>query len=212
MIFTTIYDKIIVNEEHLEQVRRLCANRKGPVIFCPTHRSYVDFLLVSSVLFFYKMEVPFICAGEDLMHIKGVSHILRMSGAFFMRRTFRGDPLYKAIFTEYVQQLCKDKTIIEFFIEGTRSRINKMLSPKFGIMSILNNCYFDKHCEEITYIPVTISYSRTLEGESFPVELTGQDKVKESLSRILKAVEIFKMNFGTIYLDFYEPIKLTESI
>lgn len=87
-----------------------------------------------------------------------------------------------------------------------------MLSPKFGIMSILNNCYFDKHCEEITYIPVTISYSRTLEGESFPVELTGQDKVKESLSRILKAVQVFAMNFGTIYLDFYEPIKLTESI
>lgn len=103
LIFTTIYDKIIVNEEHLEQVRRLCAGRKGPVIFCPTHRSYVDFLLVSSVLFFYKMETPFICAGEDLMHIKGVSHILRMSGAFFMRRTFRGDPLYKAIFTEYVK-------------------------------------------------------------------------------------------------------------
>ena len=63
-----------------------------------------------------------------------------------------------------------------------------MLSPKFGIMSILNNCYFDKKCEEITYIPVTIGYSRTLEGESFPVELTGQDKIKESLSRILKAV------------------------
>lgn len=102
LIFTTIYDKIIVNEDHLENVRRLCANRKGPVIFCPTHRSYIDFLLVSSVLFFYKMEVPFICAGEDLMVIKGVSTILRMCGAFFMRRTFRGDPLYKAVFTEYV--------------------------------------------------------------------------------------------------------------
>ena len=102
LIFTTIYDKIIVNEEHLEQVRRICNNRTGPVVFVPTHRSYMDFLLVSSVLFFYKMEAPLICAGEDLMMIKGVSHILRMSGAFFMRRTFRGDPLYKAVFTEYV--------------------------------------------------------------------------------------------------------------
>ena len=87
-----------------------------------------------------------------------------------------------------------------------------MLSPKFGIMSILNNTYFDKHVDEITYIPVTIGYSRTLEGESFPVELTGQDKVKESLSRILGAVQVFAMNFGTIYLDFYEPIKLSEAI
>ena len=103
LIFTSIYDRIVINEQHLKEVRKLCANRKGPVIFCPTHRSYVDFLLVSTILYFYKMEVPHICAGEDLMHIKGVSTILRMCGAFFMRRTFRGDPLYKAIFTEYVK-------------------------------------------------------------------------------------------------------------
>jgi hypothetical protein len=64
------------------------------------------------------MEVPHICAGEDLMMITGISHILRMSGAFFMRRTFRGDPLYKAIFITYVQQLVSDKVIMEFFVEG----------------------------------------------------------------------------------------------
>ena len=101
-IFITIYDKIIVNEDMLKKVRTICDSRKGPVIFVPTHRSYVDFLLVSAILFYYKMEIPHICAGEDLMHITGVSHFLRMSGAFFMRRTFRGDPLYKALFTEYV--------------------------------------------------------------------------------------------------------------
>ena len=134
IIFTTVYDKIVVNEEALKRVRQLCAQRKGPVIFVPTHRSYVDFLLVSCVLYYYNMEVPHICAGEDLMQITGISHILRMSGAFFMRRTFRGDPLYKALFTSYVEQLVSDKVIMEFFIEGTRSRTNKMLTPKFGIL------------------------------------------------------------------------------
>lgn len=133
-IFTTVYKQIVVNEEKLKKIKKICDERKGPVIFCPTHRSYVDFLLVSAVLYYYNMEVPHICAGEDLMMIKGVSHVLRMSGAFFMRRTFRGDPLYKAIFTTYVEQLCKDKMILEFFVEGTRSRTNKMLSPKFGIL------------------------------------------------------------------------------
>ena len=158
------------------------------------------------------MEVPHICAGEDLMMITGVSHLLRMSGAFFMRRTFRGDPLYKAIFTSYVEQLCADKMIMEFFIEGTRSRTNKMLPPKLGILQILNNTYFEKKCEEVTFVPVTINYTRTLEGESFPNELTGENKVKESLSRIINAFSILSMNFGTIYLDFYEPIKLSEAL
>jgi len=98
---------------------------------------------------------------------------------------------------------------MEFFIEGTRSRTNKMLAPKFGILQILTNCFFDKKVEDVTLVPVTINYTRTLEGESFPNELTGENKVKESLSRIVKAVQIFAMNFGTIFLDFYEPIKLT---
>lgn len=182
------------------------------MIFCPTHRSYVDFLLVSAVLYYYNMEVPHICAGEDLMMIKGVSHLLRMSGAFFMRRTFRGDPLYKAIFTTYVEQLCKDKMIMEFFVEGTRSRTNKMLSPKFGILQIVNSCFFDKKIEEVTLIPVTINYTRTLEGESFPNELTGENKVKESLGRILNAFSVLAMNFGTIHLDFYEPIQISQEL
>mmetsp|Transcript_117072 Transcript_117072/g.162763 ORF Transcript_117072/g.162763 Transcript_117072/m.162763 type:complete len:129 (-) Transcript_117072:573-959(-) len=126
------------------RVRSICANRKGPVIFCPTHRSYVDFILVSVLNYYYSIEVPHICAGEDLMMISGISHLLRASGAFFMRRTFKGDDLYKAIFTEYVTQLLRDSINIEFFIEGTRSRTNKMLAAKFGIMSILSNAFFTK--------------------------------------------------------------------
>ena len=211
-IFTAVYKQIVINEEALKNVRKLCAERKGPVVFCPTHRSYVDFLLVSSVLYYYNMEVPHICAGEDLMMIKGISHVLRASGAFFMRRTFRGDPLYKAIFTGYVEMLCQDKMIMEFFIEGTRSRTNKMLAPKFGILKIMTDAFFDKKIEEVTFIPVTINYTRTLEGESFPNELTGENKVKESLSRIIKAFSILAMNFGTIHLDFYAPIKLSETV
>ena len=211
-VFTAVYKQIVINEEALKNVRKLCADRKGPIVFCPTHRSYVDFLLVSSVLYYYNMEVPHICAGEDLMMIKGISHVLRASGAFFMRRTFRGDPLYKAIFTGYVEMLCQDKMIMEFFIEGTRSRTNKMLAPKFGILKIMTDAFFDKKIEEVTFIPVTINYTRTLEGESFPNELTGESKVKESLSRIVKAFSILAMNFGTIHLDFYAPIKLSETV
>ena len=130
----TIYSKIVVNEYSLKKVRSIIDSRKGPVVFCPTHRSYVDFLLVSSIVFFYNMQVPYIVAGEDLMQMPGVSDLLRASGAFFMRRTFRGDPLYKAIFIEYVTQLAADKAVMEFFLEGTRSRTNRMLPPKYGIV------------------------------------------------------------------------------
>ena len=51
----SIYSKIVVNEEALKRVRATIEQRKGPVIFTPTHRSYVDFLLVSSIVFYYNI-------------------------------------------------------------------------------------------------------------------------------------------------------------
>lgn len=99
---------------------------------------------------------------------------------------------------------------MEFFIEGTRSRTNKILYPKYGFLSILTQAFYKNRVEDLTLVPVTINYTRTLEGETFPIELTGQDKVKESLSRLIKAVQIFSMNLGTIYLDFCEPIEFKE--
>jgi len=124
--FQRIYEKIIVNEYALAQLRTMIEQRKGPVVFCPTHRSYIDFLILSFTLLFYKIETPHICAGEDFLNIIIVNNLLRSAGAFFMRRTFKGDDLYKAVFKEYVALLLKDKMVMEFFIEGTRSRTNKV--------------------------------------------------------------------------------------
>ena len=95
---------------------------------------------------------------------------------------------------------------MEFFVEGTRSRTNKMLSPKFGILKIMADAYFDKKVEEITFVPVNINYTRTLEDLSFPGELMGTPKVKESLGRIVGALETLSMNYGSLYLDFHDPI------
>ena len=102
--------------------------------------------------------------------------------------------------------------IMEFFVEGTRSRSNKFLSPKFGLLQIISNCFFDKEIEEISFIPVNINYTKTLEDASFPGELTGQPKVKESLGRILRAFETLAMNFGSMYIDFHDPIHISDEV
>lgn len=99
---------------------------------------------------------------------------------------------------------------LEFFIEGTRSRTNKIMQPKYGFLSILTQAYYKKKVAELTFVPVTINYTRTLEGETFPIELTGADKVKETLGRLVNALQIFSMNLGSIYLDFCEPIVFSE--
>lgn len=69
----------------------------------------------------------------DFMGMKFFGWLLRNSGAFYIRRSFGDDPLYWAVFTEYVQsQLVNGDHPIEFYVEGTRSRTSKSYAPKFG--------------------------------------------------------------------------------
>jgi len=209
-VWRSIYEQIVVNSKAIDGLKKLVEGNKGNIILCPTHRSYVDFLIVSYIMFQFKMEVPHICAGEDFLNIKLVHHLLRRSGAFFMRRSFKGDPLYKVIFNTYVTKLLGDGSAFEFFVEGTRSRTGKMLKPKFGLLGVLMDNFYDKKVNNLQFVPVTINYSRVLECESYPGELLGEPKVKESMGRILNAMNILKMNFGTINVEFDEPIDFNE--
>ena len=204
--YKNMYEKVIINKSGLEKVRELSNQNDGNIIFWPTHRSYMDFLIVSYILYGHDIKVPHIWAGDDFLNIALIHTFLRNSGAFFMKRSFKDDPLYKTIFTEYVQMLLGDSHSIEFFVEGTRARSGKMLNPKFGLLNVLTNSYFQNSVENLHFVPITINYSRVLEGETFPLELLGESKVKESLSRILNATRYIKMNFGTIYVEFAKPI------
>lgn len=72
--------------------------------------------------------------------------MLRNTGAFFMRRSFSSDRLYWDVFREYVRALVANyHSGLEFFIEGTRSRSYKALTPKIGTFHLLTDllhfCY-----------------------------------------------------------------------
>lgn len=205
-VWRRIYEKVVVDHAGLQKISKLNAAKDGPIVICPTHRSYIDFLIMSFVFFQYQVQLPHIVSGEDFLNIAIVNHVLRFSGAFFMRRSFANDHLYKAILKEYMQRLAMDNCTIEFFVEGTRSRTGKMLHPKFGIIGWLNQLYFEKKVDNLYYVPVSLNYERVLEGETFPFELLGEEKVKESLGRLISAVKILNMKFGTIHVKIGDPV------
>jgi glycerone phosphate O-acyltransferase/fatty acyl-CoA reductase len=209
-VWRSTYDKIEIDQKALKKIAKLKASATGPIIIAPTHRSYIDFLIVSYIFFSFNLNVPFIAAGEDFLKISLIHRILRNSGAFFIRRRLGSDQLYQVILTEYLQKLLKDNNSVEFFIEGTRSRTGKTLHPKTGLLSMCTELYFQGEVPDVHIVPVTINYERVLEGETFPFELLGEEKTKESLGRILKAVKILRMNFGKIHVAIDTPISLKE--
>jgi 1-acyl-sn-glycerol-3-phosphate acyltransferase len=163
-IWRTLYTSIIVDDFEIERIKALHLDRSnGPMIIIPTHRSYVDFLITSYIFLAYKIPLPHIAAGEDFLNMSMVQTLFRYSGAFFIRRTFNEDPLYKSIFVEYVQQLLMDHASIEFFTEGTRSREGKTLQPKLGLLSVIVETFFEKKIPNLTILPLNISYERYLQ-------------------------------------------------
>ena len=212
-VFKKIYEKVVIDETALEKLKNLERNVNGPVILIPLHRSYIDFLRVSYIFIAYKMKIPIIAAAEDFFAIFMLHNFLRAAGAFFIKRKqLENDKLYKAIMNEYVQRLLLDDCYLEFFVEGTRSRSGKMLSPKFGILTMITDLYFEKKLPDMQIVPMTINYERVLEGETFPFELLGEEKTRESLYRIVKSAKTLNMNFGRIYVELAEPISLKKYV
>ncbi|RLN91238.1 hypothetical protein BBJ28_00025347, partial [Nothophytophthora sp. Chile5] len=207
-----MYDQIHVDETGLTQIRELLTARKGSVVLVPTHRSYVDFLLMSYVFFAYNIPVPYVAAGEDFLHMGSLTKLLRESGAYFIRRSFSDDPLYAAVFRAYTQYLVSKGHTVEFFIEGSRSRSGKQLHPKFGILNTVVDCYLSEQVENLYIVPVTIDYEKPLEVLLHQNELVGEGKVRESISALLKAMPVVRKKFGSISVKFGAPLDVKRHV
>lgn len=206
-IFKQIFSKVRVNEEGIQKLQR--AIQEHPVVLLPSHRSYIDFLMLSFLLYNYDLPVPVIAAGMDFLGMKMIGELLRMSGAFFMRRTFGGNKLYWAVFSEYVKTMLRNGYApVEFFLEGTRSRSAKTLTPKFGLLNIVMEPFFKREVFDTYLVPISISYDRILEETLYAYELLGVPKPKESTTGLLKARRILSEKFGNIHVYFGDPVSL----
>jgi glycerol-3-phosphate O-acyltransferase len=200
-----IYDGIKVN--HIEGVQDVAQGHE--VIYVPCHRSHIDYLLLSYLLFRNGLTPPHIAAGINL-NMPVIGGLLRRGGAFFMRRTFKGNPLYTAVFNEYLHTLFSKGFPVEYFVEGGRSRTGRMLQPKTGMLAITLRSFLRSNRLPVVFVPVYIGYERVLEGRTYLGELRGASKKKESIFDIFKVIGALKQRFGSVWVNFGEPIKLAE--
>ncbi|SDG90231.1 glycerol-3-phosphate acyltransferase [Pseudomonas benzenivorans] len=200
-----IYDGIRVN--HIEGVQEIAQGHE--VIYVPCHRSHIDYLLLSYLLFKNGLTPPHIAAGINL-NMPLIGGLLRRGGAFFMRRTFKGNPLYTAVFNEYLHTLFSKGFPVEYFVEGGRSRTGRMLRPKTGMLAITLRSFLRSSRLPVVFVPVYIGYERVLEGRTYLGELRGASKKKESIFDLFKVIGALKQRFGQVSVNFGEPIKLAE--
>lgn len=201
-LWNNIYDGVVVDKQGLAKIRNI--SKKMPFVIIPCHRSHIDYLLLSYVFYKHNIQMPFVAAGTNLSFWP-LGYVFRKSGAFFIRRTFKGSKLYGEVFAKYLEVILKEGLPLEFFIEGGRSRSGKMVMPKFGLLSMLIQAYRKKAGDDLAMIPVYIGYDRVIEEESYLKELGGVPKEREKPSDVIKSRRFLRKRYGRVYVNIGEP-------
>jgi len=204
-LWNRLYDGVTFS--HAETLRQI-----GPdceVVFVPCHRSHMDYLLLSYVIYKQGYAVPHIAAGINL-NIPVVGRFLRKGGAFFLRRSFAGNALYTAVFMKYLAVIMGRGHSIEYFIEGGRSRTGRLLQPKTGMLSMTVRSYLRDPRRPVVFLPVYFGYERIVEAGTYIGELSGREKQKESIGDLVRALGVLREKFGRVHVNLGAPIQLDE--
>lgn len=185
--------------------------KHSPVVLVPCHRSHFDYLVLSYLFRENFLSPPHIHAGDN-MAFWPLGPFLRGAGAFFVRRSFDGDALYKMVFHRYLGTLIRQGYTLEFFIEGGRSRTGKILTPKLGVLASIVRAFLQGVRKDLYLVPVSIHYGRIAEENAYDAELGGAEKQQESLGALLRARSILRQRHGTVYVSFAEPLSLREML
>lgn len=214
LLIRMYHQGIHVNEAQFARVKAVAteaADKGLPLIFLPCHKSHMDYILLGYLFFRLGISMPFIASGDNL-NMPVVGTLLRRCGAFFHRRSFADDPLYTAVFKEYVETLLSMGHNIEAFVEGTRSRTGKLLNPKLGILKIITEAVLSGRVKDAYICPISIGYDKVLETESYVNELLGAEKQQESLSQLLNSTRVLALKWGRIDVRFAAPFSLQSYI
>lgn len=202
-LWTRLYDGIEVgNFDRLDRIAQ-----DSTIVYLPCHRSHIDYLLLSFLVYRRGLTPPHIAAGANL-NMPIVGPLLRRGGAFFLRRSFRDQPLYGAIFHEYLHLLISRGFPVEYFIEGGRSRSGRTLAPRTGLLGMTVRSFLRDHSRPLVFVPVYVGYEKLIEGSSFVNELEGRPKRGESIWGLLRMARRIRREFGRVYVNFGEPLAL----
>ncbi|MCJ1391337.1 hypothetical protein MMC18_004200 [Xylographa bjoerkii] len=205
---------IHVSSEEIIRLRAVAAKAalsKHSIIFLPCHRSHVDYVSLQVICYRLGISLPTVVAGDNLA-LPGLKQFLQSAGAMWIRRSFAGDALYTTIVQSYIDTLLQMGMNIEAFIEGSRSRTGKLLSPKFGILSFIMDAVISGRCDDAIICPVSTQYDKVIETEGYVSELLGQPKPKENLMDFLSSSSVLSLKLGRVDVRFHEPWSLKEFV
>lgn len=212
VVFRKLFHTVHVDKHGLQTFKEYLKKQEDGVgvVFLPTHKSHIDYLVLSFVAALHEIPVPIIAAGDNL-NFPIVGALFRYSGAFFMRRALGGDTLYRAILEGYLDEVLRSGSTLEFFIEGGRSRDGTILPPKYGLLTVILDAVKTHRLKDVVLVPIAVDYDHCPDINSYVKYMMGGKKKKESLTGLLtSASSILSTDCGDAFVTFGTPMSLNE--
>jgi len=204
-LWNRLFNGVIIKHSH--RLREM--DLRHEVVYLPSHRSHLDYLLFNYSIYYEGFVPPHTFAGINL-NFWPVGPILRRCGAFYGRRSFGGNRLYTVAFNEYVHYLLTKGHPVKFYLEGGRSRTGRLMHPKTGMLAMVVQSYLRNPERPIAFVPIYLGYDKVMEVRTYQTELRGRTKHKESIGQLFKARRLLKANFGKAYIGVGEPVYLKD--
>ena len=200
-----VYERMEI--QGLERIAALA--RDHALVYVPCHRSHMDYLLLSLLLLERGLTIPHIAAGDNL-NLPIIGGLLRRCGAVFMRRSFRNDAIYAAVFSEYIREVHRRGYCLELFPEGGRSRTGRLMPAKLGLLRMTLAHVREGLPQPIVFVPVYLGYEKLIESAAYVDELRGAKKRRESYRDILRGLKLIGQRHGRVDLNIGQPLHLDE--
>ncbi|MGI9592109.1 MAG: glycerol-3-phosphate 1-O-acyltransferase [Myxococcota bacterium] len=185
--------------------------QRNPIVLLPTHKSNLDHLVLQYALH-EGGHAPNHTAGGINMNFFPLGPIVRRSGVFFIRRTFKDDAVYKFTLQHYIDYLIEKRFSLEWYIEGGRSRSGKLLPPRFGLLAYVVDAYRRGKADDVHLIPVSIAYDQISDVGEYAAEQKGAQKQPESFGWFVGMIRRMRRRYGNIHFRFGEPLSLAETL
>ncbi|TDG15419.1 glycerol-3-phosphate 1-O-acyltransferase [Seongchinamella unica] len=201
-------EEIVYDQAAVERLRQTVRN--NPAMLLWTHKTYLDGMVVPKVMYDNDFPMPHMFGGANL-NFPGLGHLLHRAGAIFIKRSFQDNELYKLTLRYYIGYLMEKRFPMNWAFEGTRSRMGKLMPPRYGLLKYVLEACYETDARNIHIIPISISYDIIRDVEEYATEQTGRGKGAESLKWFIGYVRSLARPMGKVYMDVGEPVILSRA-
>ncbi|MBJ7500929.1 MAG: glycerol-3-phosphate 1-O-acyltransferase [Sphingopyxis sp.] len=203
MMFGGYAPEMEIDATELLKLRGILREHPTAILF--THKTYIDGATPSRLT--YEKDMPMLHSfGGANLDFAIMGEFFRRSGMIFIRRSFQDQPVYKLVLRHYIAWLLAKRFPLSWAFEGTRSRLGKLMPPKYGLMKYVLDAAHATGTRGVHFVPFVTSFDLIRDVEEYAAEQTGRNKKPESLSWFIGYMKSLKEPSGRIRLDIGEPV------